>query len=173
MDNPVETTVTQSHEQGILFCFGVSDAYHAPVTISAALVGAGVTIDASVVREAQFQVDGEDLLVDLTYVFPSSQTEIAGKVLSNLDYSEVDIRGASTSPSTVVTVSVTGVESNTLAGFMAKVCETLDGLEIDPWLIFTSPLRVSCVIDKDQVASAVAALRIAFELSGDEVHQTV
>ena len=54
-------------------------------------------------------------------------------------------------------------------GVAAKVFQTLgdDGINIE--MISTSPIKISCVIDSEQVANAVKALHEAFELGADAV----
>jgi aspartate kinase len=41
-----------------------------------------------------------------------------------------------------------------------------DGINIE--MISTSPIKISCVIDRDRVEQAVQALHSAFELSGED-----
>jgi aspartate kinase len=53
-------------------------------------------------------------------------------------------------------------------GVAARVFEVLaeGGINLD--MISTSPIRISCVIDRDCVEPAVQALHAAFELSGPD-----
>jgi aspartate kinase len=52
-------------------------------------------------------------------------------------------------------------------GVAAKVFGVLaqEGVNID--MISTSPIKISCVIDRDRVEQAVQVLHSAFELSGE------
>jgi aspartate kinase len=52
-------------------------------------------------------------------------------------------------------------------GVAAKVFRVLarEGVNID--MISTSPIKISCVIDRDSVELAVRSLHSAFELSGE------
>jgi aspartate kinase len=64
-------------------------------------------------------------------------------------------------------VSIIGAGMRSHPGVAAKVFGVLahEGVNID--MISTSPIKISCVIDRDRVESAVQALHSAFELSGE------
>ena len=51
-------------------------------------------------------------------------------------------------------------------GVAAKVFQTLAGEDINIEMISTSPIKISCVIDRSLVVRAVQVLHSAFELSG-------
>ena len=63
-------------------------------------------------------------------------------------------------------VSIVGAGMRSHPGVAAKVFGVLadEGVNID--MISTSPIKISCVIDRDRVERAVQALHSAFELSG-------
>jgi aspartate kinase len=52
-------------------------------------------------------------------------------------------------------------------GVAAKVFRVLADEGINIEMISTSPIKISCVIARDQVERAVRALHAAFELSGE------
>ncbi len=64
-------------------------------------------------------------------------------------------------------VSIVGAGMRSHPGVAAKVFGVLaeEGVNID--MISTSPIKISCVIDRDRVEQAVQALHSAFELSGE------
>ena len=64
-------------------------------------------------------------------------------------------------------VSIVGAGMRSHPGVAAKVFSVLaeEGVNID--MISTSPIKISCVIDRDRVERAVSALHSAFELSGE------
>jgi aspartate kinase len=67
-------------------------------------------------------------------------------------------------------VSIVGAGMRTHPGVAAKVFRVLNDEQINIEMISTSPIKISCVIAREQVAGAVRALHTAFELSGaDEV----
>jgi aspartate kinase len=63
-------------------------------------------------------------------------------------------------------VSIIGAGMRSHPGVAAKVFGVLahEGVNID--MISTSPIKISCVIDRDRVEQAVQLLHSAFELSG-------
>ena len=64
-------------------------------------------------------------------------------------------------------VSIVGAGMRSHPGVAAKVFGVLakEGVNID--MISTSPIKISCVIDRASVELAVQALHSAFELSGE------
>ena len=64
-------------------------------------------------------------------------------------------------------VSIVGAGMRSHPGVAAKVLAVLaeEGVNID--MISTSPIKISCVIDRDRVELAVSALHSAFELAGE------
>jgi aspartate kinase len=64
-------------------------------------------------------------------------------------------------------VSIVGAGMRSHPGVAAKVFGVLaqEGVNIE--MISTSPIKISCVIDRDRVSHAVQALHSAFELSGE------
>jgi aspartate kinase len=53
----------------------------------------------------------------------------------------------------------------------AKVFSTLGESGINIEMISTSPIKISCVIDADEVPKAVKALHAAFELGEGTIHE--
>jgi aspartate kinase len=66
-------------------------------------------------------------------------------------------------------VSVVGAGMRSHPGVAAQVFETLGENGINIEMISTSPIKISCVIDPDQVADAVQGLHSAFDLGADDV----
>ena len=66
-------------------------------------------------------------------------------------------------------VSVVGAGMKSHPGVAAKVFATLGREGINIEMISTSPIKISCVVQGDQVTTAVKALHEAFELGADEV----
>jgi aspartate kinase len=64
-------------------------------------------------------------------------------------------------------VSIVGAGMRSHPGVAAKVFGVLAGEGVNIDMISTSPIKISCVIDRDRVPQAVLALHGAFELSGE------
>ena len=65
-------------------------------------------------------------------------------------------------------VSIVGAGMKTHPGVAARVFQTLGAQDINIEMISTSPIKISCVIDGEQVPHAVRSLHSAFELSGPD-----
>jgi aspartate kinase len=63
-------------------------------------------------------------------------------------------------------VSIIGAGMRSHPGVAAKVFSVLAAEGVNIEMIATSPIKISCVIDRARVASAVQVLHEAFELSG-------
>ena len=68
-------------------------------------------------------------------------------------------------------MSIVGAGMRSHPGVAAKVFETLGQQGINIEMISTSPIKISCVISADEVATAVKALHEAFELGSDAVRE--
>jgi aspartate kinase len=67
-------------------------------------------------------------------------------------------------------VSVIGAGMKSHPGVAAKVFEVLGGEGINIEMISTSPIKISCVIEGNQVKPAVRALHAAFDLGSGDVN---
>jgi len=161
MEKALITAVTHSDKEARVTLTGVPDAPGAAARIFDALARANVNVDMIVQNEPasgggraeiSFTVAREDMRVSLTALEP-----LAGEAFSELvaheDMGKVSIVGA-------------GMRSH--PGVAAKVFTVLaeHGVNID--MISTSPIKISCVIDRDRIEEAVRALHEAFELSGED-----
>ena len=66
-------------------------------------------------------------------------------------------------------VSIVGAGMKSHPGVAAKVFATLGDEGINIEMISTSPIKISCVVQGDQVTTAVKALHEAFELGADDI----
>ena len=65
-------------------------------------------------------------------------------------------------------VSVIGAGMKTHPGVAGRTFATLGELGIEPEIVSTSPIKISCFVDRDRVEEAVRALHSAFELDAEE-----
>ncbi|HEY1834664.1 MAG TPA: aspartate kinase [Solirubrobacteraceae bacterium] len=160
MEQPLITAVTHSVQEARLTLTGVPDTPGAAARIFGALAQANINVDMIVQNEPvsaggqaeiSFTVPREDLRTARTALEPLTG-EAFGQLGTHEEMGKVSIVGA-------------GMRSH--PGVAAKVFSVLaeEGVNID--MISTSPIKISCVIDRDRVPSAVQALHSAFELSGD------
>src|SRR6266540_27451 len=65
-------------------------------------------------------------------------------------------------------VSIVGAGMKSHPGVAAKAFSTLEELGIEPEIVTTSPIKITCFVARDQVEPAVEALHAAFELDSPE-----
>jgi len=65
-------------------------------------------------------------------------------------------------------VSIVGAGMRSHPGVAAKAFSTLETLGIQPQIVTTSPIKITCFVARDQVEPAVEALHAAFELDSPE-----
>jgi len=160
MEQPLITAVTHSVQEARVTLTGVPDAPGAAARIFGALALANINVDMIVQNEPaaagghaeiSFTVPREDLRTARTALEP-----LTGEAFTKLGTHEE-----------MGKVSIIGAGMRSHPGVAAKVFRVLaeEGVNID--MISTSPIKISCVIDRDRVEQAVQALHSAFELSGE------
>jgi aspartate kinase len=159
MEQPLITAVTHSTSEARVTLIGVPDEPGAAARIFAALAEVNVNVDMIVQNEPSsaggkaeisFTVPREDMRAARTALEP-----LTGEAFVELHtYEEMG------------KVSIIGAGMRSHPGVAAKVFDVLaqEGVNID--MISTSPIKISCVIDRDRVDQAVQLLHSAFELSG-------
>jgi aspartate kinase len=159
MEQPLITAVTHSTSEARVTLVGVPDEPGAAARIFEALAEVNVNVDMIVqnepttgggLAEISFTVPREDLRAARAALEP-----LAGKSFQEL-YAHEEMGK----------VSIVGAGMRSHPGVAAKVFGVLakEGVNID--MISTSPIKISCVIDRDRVDQAVQLLHSAFELSG-------
>ncbi len=159
MEQPLITAVTHSTVEARVTLVGVPDEPGAAARIFEALAEGNVNVDMIVQNEPSsaggraeisFTVPREDLSAARAALAP-----LAGGAYADLAAHEQ-----------MAKVSIVGAGMRSHPGVAAKVFATLaqEGINIE--MISTSPIKISCVIDRDRVERAVQSLHRAFELSG-------
>ena len=99
---------------------------------------------------------------DISFTLPKEDLARAGKVMEQV-VADVDASGF-TSDQHIGRVSLVGAGMKTHPGVAATMFEVLarEGVNIE--MISTSSIRISCVVQEDDVEKAVRALHDAFEL---------
>jgi aspartate kinase len=160
MEQPLITAVTHSTAESRITLVGVPDRPGTAGQIFGALAGAGVNVDVIVQNEPltgggraeiSFTVPRDDLRAARGALEP-----LAGESFAELVSDEHTGK-----------VSVVGAGMRSHPGVAARVFDVLGSERINIEMISTSPIRISCVIDRDAVARAVRALHAAFELGDD------
>jgi aspartate kinase len=68
-------------------------------------------------------------------------------------------------------VSIVGAGMRSHPGVAAKAFSTLSELGIEPHIVTTSPIKISCFIPREDVERAVKALHAAFELDSPDAER--
>jgi aspartate kinase len=159
MEQPLITAVTHSTVEARVTLIGVPDEPGAAARIFRALAEANVNVDmidqnvpttAGGKAEISFTVPREDLRAARAALEPLAEDSYE-RLVADEQIGKVSIVGA-------------GMRSH--PGVAAKVFDVLAHEDVNIQMISTSPIKISCVIDRDLVQRAVQALHSAFELSG-------
>jgi aspartate kinase len=159
-EKPLITAVTHSDKESRITLTGVPDTPGVAARIFEALAEANVNVD-MIDQNVPTSTGG---LAEISFTFPREELRVARTALEALAgeaFTELTAREE------MGKVSIIGAGMRSHPGVAAKVFGVLarEGVNID--MISTSPIKISCVIDRDSVPLAVRALHGAFELSGE------
>jgi aspartate kinase len=159
MEQPLITAVTHSTSEAQVTLLGVPDQLGAAARIFGALAEANINVD-MIVQTEPAVAGGR---AEISFTVPREDLRTARRALEPLDGSA--FVGLSAHEE-MGKVSIVGAGMRSHPGVAAKVFGVLaeEGVNIE--MISTSPIKISCVIDRDRVERAVQALHSAFELSG-------
>jgi aspartate kinase len=160
MEQPLITAVTHSTAEARLTLVGVPDTPGAAARIFDALAQANVNVDMIV----QNQPVGAGGRAEISFTVPREDLRVARAALEPLageSYTEMSAHEA------MGKVSIIGAGMRSHPGVAAKVFGVLANEGVNIEMISTSPIKISCVIDRERVAEAVQALHGAFELAGE------
>jgi aspartate kinase len=164
MEQPLITAVTHSTAESRVTLIGVPDQPGAAARIFGALAEANIGVDV-IVQNEPVSAGGR---AEISFTVPRDDLRTASAALEPL---------AGESFAELITeaemgkVSVVGAGMRSHPGVAAKVFDVLGREEINIDMISTSPIRISCVIDGENVPRAVRALHAAFGLAGEDTVQ--
>jgi aspartate kinase len=159
LEKPLITAVTHSTSEARITLIGVPDEPGVAASIFEALAGVNVDVDmidqnvptsAGGLAEISFTVPREDLRAARAALEP-----LVGEAFSKLIAQEE-----------MGKVSIVGAGMRSHPGVAARVFRVLAAEGVNIEMISTSPIKISCVIDRALVPRAVQALHSAFALSG-------
>jgi aspartate kinase len=160
MEQPLITAVTHSTAEARITLMGVPDTPGAAARIFKALAGANVNVD-MIVQNEPASAGG---LAEISFTIPREDLRVARDALEALgDESFTELHAHED----MGKVSIVGAGMRSHPGVAAKVFTVLAGEGVNIDMISTSPIKISCVIERDLVPQAVQALHSAFELSGE------
>jgi aspartate kinase len=155
MEQPIVSAVTHSEDEVLFALRDVPDRPGSAAAVFDAVAAEHVNVDTvlqNVARgaaELSFSVSTEDV--------PAARraVEAARATIGPVQVDEIEDLG---------TVSLVGAGMRSHPGVAATMFRTLADAGINPRVISTSPIKISCMIDRSEVARAVQALHEAFSL---------
>jgi aspartate kinase len=141
---------------GKITVVGVPDRPGIAATIFEPLAKAGVSVD-TIVQNASIQG-----ITDLTFTVFKSDLARAMEVVKPIA-TQIGARECA-SDDKLGEVSIIGTGMQNTPGFAARMFSTLSEKNINIQLITTSEIRITCIINADEVKEAVRALHRAFEI---------
>ena len=159
MEQAIVSAVTHDMAEAKMTLVGVPDRPGVAATVFRALADLEVNVD-MIVQNVSTQG-----VTDISFTVPHDDLPRAMEH-THLLAEEVGAGGV-TSDDTIARVSVIGAGMRSNPGVAATMFETLANCGVNIQMISTSAIRVSCVVDGDQVENAVRALHDAFGLAED------
>jgi aspartate kinase len=155
------TAVTHSTSEAMVTLVGVPDEPGAAARIFGALAGGDVNVD-MIDQNVPTSAGGK---AEISFTCPREELRAARAALDGLD-GETFTKISAHEEMGKVSIVGAGMRSN--PGVAARVFAVLAEEGINLHMISTSPIRISCMIDRARVETAVKALHRAFELAGSE-----
>jgi aspartate kinase len=155
MEDAIISGVTHNESEVVFTLTGIPDRPGAAATVFDAVAAEQVNVDTIIqnvvhgVAELSFSVPREDV--------PGTRRgiETAMEQLGRMEVAEDDGLGR---------VSLIGAGMRSHPGVAAKMFRTLADQGINLRMISTSPIKISCMIAKEEIPGALRALHTAFEL---------
>ncbi len=158
MEQPIVTAVTHSESDVVLTLSGLPDRPGVAAAVFDAVAAANVNVDTIIQNvvhggaEMSFSVPEGDVPATRGAIDSAAADLGAFQVEENHGLGKVSLIGA-------------GMRSH--PGVAATMFRTLADLGINLHMISTSPIKISCMIDREKIPDAVRALHDAFALEGD------
>jgi aspartate kinase len=163
MERPLVTAVTHSTSEARITLTGLPDEPGIAAAVMGALAGANVNVDMIIQNEPQ--TDGH--LADMSFTVPRDDLDAARESLAVL---RDELRlGEIQTDERMGKVSVVGAGMKSHPGVAHTTFKALGDAGVNIEMISTSPIKISCVVREEKVATAVRELHTAFHLGADAV----
>jgi aspartate kinase len=163
MERPLVTAVTHSTSEARVTLTGLPDRPGVAAAVMGALAGANVNVDMIIQNEPQ--TDGH--LADMSFTVPRDDLDAARESLARLG-EEVGF-GEVQTDERMGKVSVVGAGMKSHPGVAHTTFKALGDAGVNIEMISTSPIKISCVVREEHVATAVRELHTAFGLGAEAV----
>jgi aspartate kinase len=163
MERPLVTAVTHSTSEARVTLTRLPDRPGVAAAVLGALAGANINVDMIIQNEPQ--TDGH--LADMSFTVPREDLDAARESLAALrdDLGLGEIQ----TDERMGKVSVVGAGMKSHPGVAHTTFKALGDAGVNIEMISTSPIKISCVVREEKVATAVRELHTAFGLGADAV----
>ena len=161
LEQPIIRAVSYTTDEAKVTLRGVPDRPGVAARVFTALAAAHVNVDTII------QNTSESGHSDISCTIPAEDIPAADKALKEI-VREIGAREYDTDAE-IAKISLIGAGMRSHPGVAAKMFQTLADLGINLDMIGTSPIKISCVIEKKHVDPAVRALHTVFDLDEDSV----
>ncbi len=161
METAIIRGVTYTTDEAKVTVRSVPDQPGVAAHVFSALADAHINVDMII------QNVSEQGHTDISCTIPADDLAAANETLAKIAR-DLGAKGYSTDDN-MAKVSVIGAGMRTNPGVAALMFRTLADLGINLEIISTSPIKISCVIEKDRVEDAVRALHDVFGLGDDNI----
>ena len=163
VENAIISGVAHDTSEAKVTVLGVPDRPGIAARVFSALADDNVNIDMIV---QNVSADGH---TDISFTLPRGEA-LQARALLELLASEIGATGVSVDED-IAKVSLVGAGMKTHPGVAARMFSALSAAGVNIGMISTSTIRISVVIDKSQVETAVAAVHAAFGLGGETLDE--
>jgi aspartate kinase len=163
MERPLVTAVTHSTSEARVTLTRLPDRPGVAAAVLGALAGANINVDMIIQNEPQ--TDGH--LADMSFTVPREDLDAARESLAVLR-DQLGL-GEIQTDERMGKVSVVGAGMKSHPGVAHTTFKALGDAGVNIEMISTSPIKISCVVREEKVATAVRELHTAFGLGADAV----
>ncbi len=150
MEEAIVRGIAHTDSEAKVTVYGVPDTPGVAASLFEPLASAGVNVDMIV---QNVSLEGA---TDISFTVPAASIELATAEAKAV--ADGVSAGGVTVDSSIAKVSVVGIGMKTESGIAARMFRILSDAGINIQMISTSPIRISCVIDGEQIDEAVRAL---------------
>jgi aspartate kinase len=163
MEQAIVSAVVHDVTEAKVTIAGVPDTPGVAAKVFRVLADHDVNVD-MIVQNVSSHVEAGHGVTDISFTVPKEHLAVATELTTTLA-ADLGASGCTTDPA-IGKVSLVGAGMKSNPGVAATVFETLAAVGINIEMISTSAIRISCVVDEDQIESAVQELHAAFGLAG-------
>jgi aspartate kinase len=158
VEDPIISGVVTDTSESKVTVLGVPDRPGISASLFEPLAAANVNVDMIV------QNTSTEGTTDISFTMPSADMGVAEDIVKRVA-GEIGATGV-THDGDIARLSLVGAGMKTSPGIAAKMFRTLADEQINLRMIVTSPIKISCMIAKEEIPTALRALHSAFELDG-------